>query len=309
MNKIVSRFLLLMMMVGMAPTIQAQTNAADTSSHFFVLGDWGKKGKPKQKAVAQAMINWANQAAPRFIALAGDNFYTFGVGSTTDKHWKKSFENVYAPLTQQYDWLVALGNHDYMGNPQAELDYHSINPRWILPQRYYTKVIQLNNGQTVRLLFIDTSPFVRKYHSGIIVHHGISEQDTLAQKQWIDSSLAVAKEDWKIVIGHHPIYSCDKHGNTNDLAFGLKPLLEKHKVHLYLAGHSHNLQHSHVAGEFTHHVVSGGGSEATKVSPNEQTKFAIKSLGFINIIFRDNVLQWQFINEKGAVLYTGSRNK
>lgn len=41
----------------------------------------------------------------------------------------------------------------------------------------------------------------------------------------------------------------------------VEPLLQKYGVQLYLAGHDHDLEHIHVPGQLTHHIVSGAGSQ------------------------------------------------
>ena len=43
-------------------------------------------------------------------------------------------------------------------------------------------------------------------------------------------------------IGHYPIYSVGVNCDSNVLLALLQPLLEKHQVHMYVAGHDHNTQ-------------------------------------------------------------------
>ena len=60
----------------------------------------------------------------------------------------------------------------------------------------------------------------------------------------INSVLTNSTETWKIVIGHHPIYSGGfGHGNKEELINQLKPILEKNKVQMYFCGHSHSSQY------------------------------------------------------------------
>lgn len=290
--------------VASVPNTQSSSNF-----NFFVIGDWGKKGSEYQTAVAKTMVAQSKLWSPAFIVSTGDNFYLWGVDDVYDKHWQKSFEQPYEPLSKDLDWYIALGNHDYMGQVQAQLDYTKINPRWKLPQRYYYKVFTTKDGQSVRMIFIDTSPFVASYHTGFIRHHGIRNQDTTLQKKWLDETLAASTEDWRIVIGHHPIYSCDKHGDTKELHADVKKLLEKYKVHAYINGHSHNLQYSHRMGEFTHHIVSGAGAEAISVKPKNVTLFAKKALGFASLSIDKDSLKTTFLDVNGAIMYQKSRGK
>ncbi len=48
--------------------------------------------------------------------------------------------------------------------------------------------------------------------------------------------------DFLFVLGHYPIYSIGESGNTQCLIDRLNPLLHKHNVTAYIAGHDHNLQ-------------------------------------------------------------------
>src|SRR5271154_3435960 len=97
--------------------------------NFGIIGDWGRYGRPDQMAVAQQMGLTCAKANASFVISVGDNFYEDGVRSALDLHWTQSFENVYAAKSLQVPWYVALGNHDYRGSVDAQLDYAKTHPR------------------------------------------------------------------------------------------------------------------------------------------------------------------------------------
>src|SRR5664279_3946508 len=108
---------------------------------FSVLGDWGWNGKRNQTEVARIM---ANKGVGSFIISAGDNFQIAGVRSVQDPLWMLNFENVFSDPELECTWCVALGNHDYKGNVQAEIDYSKISSRWNMPARYYAVHKKIN---------------------------------------------------------------------------------------------------------------------------------------------------------------------
>jgi hypothetical protein len=103
---------------------------------FIALDDWGRNGEYNQHSVAGQMAVAARALDVQFILALGDNFYPSGVRSTADPQWRASFEDVYSAHALNVDWYVVLGNHDYKGNPQAEVDYSRVSRRWRMPARY-----------------------------------------------------------------------------------------------------------------------------------------------------------------------------
>ena len=97
--------------------------------------------------------------------------------------WETSFEKVYSGIGLQKDWLVALGNHDCQGNPKAQIDYSIKSPRWKMPSRYFTSVKVIDEMTSVRLVFIDSNPFVKEYLQNPKAYSDIAIQDT--QKQLV----------------------------------------------------------------------------------------------------------------------------
>jgi tartrate-resistant acid phosphatase type 5 len=288
-----------------------KTSSPKHTFHFFVMGDWGRRGKISQWAVARQLIAYAQKSPPICIITTGDNFYQQGVRSVTDPHWKESFTDIYKDLTRTVDWYPVLGNHDYQGhaNPQAQIDYQRVNPRWHMPNYYYTMVATTPDSQRVRFLFIDTNPFYTLYyHVGSYPY--LIKQDTARQRRWIDSTLANAKEEWKIVVGHHPVYSAGgEHGITPELINMLKPMFEKYKVQAYLCGHEHNLQHLQPTGSYTDYIVSGGGGDVTSAGRITATKFGKAVPGFADITIRNDSLWLQFIDKDGRIIYNYARRR
>lgn len=266
---------------------------------FYVIGDWGRKGKYHQRKVAEAMNKCATIAKPELIVSTGDNFYTFGVKSTKDKLWKKSYEDIYnGDAIKSVDWYPVLGNHDHYGNENAEIEYSTINPHWKMPSAYYS--IQLNGSNTsVSFVFTNTEP---------LAHY--NNPETEAQWKWVDSCLANSSATWKFAVGHHPVYSSNPmHGNTPALIDKLKPLLEKYHAQAYFAGHDHDLQHQQPKGSFVDYFVSGAGSELRPSATYEHTKFAQSTAGFALIALTADKMFFYFIDEDGNVVYQYSRSR
>src|SRR5436190_4579364 len=93
---------------------------------FLATGDWGMNGDHFQYQVATAMGPWAERIGSQFVVAVGDNFYDAGVQSVSDPHWKHSYEDVYAAASLQTPWYAILGNHDYGGSVQAQIDYSKV---------------------------------------------------------------------------------------------------------------------------------------------------------------------------------------
>lgn len=276
---------------------------------FMVFGDWGRNGEDKQKEVANELGIVAKKFNPEFIVSTGDNFYPSGVASTRDHSWIASFEDIYTAHSLQGDWFVVLGNHDYRGNPQAEVDYTAVDRRWNMPARYYSKTYFINDDTTqgILLVFIDTTPFLSEYYIGD--KHHVQGQDTAAQRIWIEKTLSEAPANikWKLVFGHHPVYTGGgrmKAVETGEMKKLFKPIFEKYHVNAYICGHDHNLQYIKPPG-FTHYLVSGAGSELSKtiVHP-EGGVFARAENGFMDFSVYSNRLEVNVISWLGEKLFT-----
>ncbi|HEY4965221.1 MAG TPA: tartrate-resistant acid phosphatase type 5 family protein [Puia sp.] len=276
---------------------------------FIVFGDWGRNGEDNQREVAREMGIVAKKFKPEFIVSTGDNIYPNGVRSTRDHNWIASFEDIYTDQSLQTDWWVVLGNHDYRGDPQAEIDYSAVDRRWNMPARYYSKTFFIGEDSTngVLLIFIDTTPFLSESYIGD--KHQVRGQDTAGQRIWLEKTLAEAPANikWKMVFGHHPIYTGGgrmKAKETVEMKNLFKPIFEKYHVNAYICGHDHNLQYIKPPG-FTHYFVSGAGAELsnTVVHP-EGGVYARAINGFMNFSVYGEEMQVHLISLTGEKLFS-----
>jgi tartrate-resistant acid phosphatase type 5 len=281
-----------------------QQEAIQKPSVFFVLGDWGKRGIPNQQVVANQMNEWAAIENPDFIITTGDNFYDVGVADVNDSHWTESFEQVYkGSRIKSKTWYATLGNHDYVTNPQAEVDYSIKNTRWQLPSYYYQKIISLGSGAKLRLIFMDTSPFEKSYYHSSFADN-IKKQDTVKQKRWLDSLTSLTDATWKVVIGHHHIYTGGVRKNDpNSVRNSIEPILIKNKVDVYFCGHEHDLQHMKDNAKPTHYFLSGAGADLRPTGSIPQTLFAQSIQGFMSVTVKQSSLHVKVISYKGDVIY------
>lgn len=279
------------------------------SANFLVLGDFGRNGEFHQKEVATQMAKTASTIDADFVVTVGDNFYPNGVGSIQDPQWKRSFEDIYHQHSLHEDWHISLGNHDYKGNIQAQIDYSKVSRRWKLPSNYYKEIITLEDGSKALLLFVDTSPFIKSYYSkGNEIEENVKKQDTVAQKKWITNNLKNSDSafKWKIVVGHHPMYSGGKRKNdkdTKDLEKLFTPIFEEYKVDAYLCGHEHDLQVIKPKNRHTVQFLSGTGCDVRPTGITEGTLFAVSEPGFMTFSITPQLILTQLVDTNGKILF------
>lgn len=203
------------------------------------------------------------------IVLVGDNFYQCGVSSIQDPQWSKITEH-FGPAGVPI--FPVLGNHDYGDpgpdraksalcslfptDPMAEIHATGTVPGWFFPSENY--VVRTPSAD---LLMMDTEPVAMNFDRPFL-GSGTSTSVT----EWLRQRLHQSATPWRIVVGHHTIYSSGVHGRTNGFdqrnMRRLLPLLQKEHVDLYICGHDHDLE---LLGDLHHRrgplfLVSGAGS-------------------------------------------------
>ena len=284
----------------------APAEADAKTLNFVLIGDWGRNGHDEQREVGVQMGKMAAAFGSQYTVSVGDNFYEDGVTAVDDPQWQSSFEEIYTAPSLQSPWKIILGNHDYRGDVQAQLDYSHTSHRWRLPARYYTETVTLPDGATAAFYYLDTSPFIKKY-VGSKVH--IEGQDSQAQLDWLDAQLGASKAHWNIVIGHHPIYTAldDSDGSDHDqpdLIARLNPILQKHAVPVYICGHDHLLQSVQMDG--ITYVVTGAGSQTYTPRAAIRGGFASGAHGFMTVKLSGKSFDYALVDVTGKALFSQS---
>lgn len=274
------------------------------SISFIAIGDWGRNGDPHQVSVAEQMSAWAMNNQAKFVLSLGDNMYESGVTSTDDPQWKTSFEDVYTSEYLQVPWYAALGNHDYEGNVQAQIDYSNVSSRWKMPARYYSFTMKLDDSVTVLFVVLDTNPICKSdAENKSEALKEISKINNSLQLQWLDSTLSNTPAKWKFVSGHHTAISGGYHGGVQEMQEQVMPIFEKNKIDAYFCGHDHDMEY--LVENKINYFVSGAGSTTRDCENTEFTKFYVtKTSGFLGINLSSNQMKATFIDENGTVLYT-----
>ena len=307
---------LVIILAAAVMTVFGQTPAdwakLEKSVNFYVANDLGRNGYYDQKPIAELMGRMAETVGIECVAAPGDVHHFEGVRSTQDPLWMTNYELIYSHPELMLDWFPTCGNHEYRGNTQAVLDYSGVSARWNMPVKYYTKVLE-DDGVTVRLVFIDTTPLIDKYRKDTEKYPDAGKEDMDKQLAWLDQTLAQANEDWVIVLGHHPVYAyTDKSDKERaDMQKRLNPILLKHKnVAMYICGHIHNFQHIRKPGTDIDYVVNTSGSLSREnVQPVDGTQFCSGVSGFSLVCADKQTLSLHLIDKDGKVVYTVNHTK
>lgn len=274
-------------------------NITRTKLQFIVIGDWGEKGNFYQKDVASAIEKIMRERKIDFILTTGDNFYPNGVENISDSHFKKSFEEIYS-FAQETPWYISLGNHDYYGNIQALIDYQKSNKNWILPSTYYSLIANVADTDAL-FLITDTNEFIKI--AGFPYRTYIDSNLNQIQIKWMNDTLSQSLYGWKIVAGHHPIFSGGDHGDTEVLKKDFLDIMESNQVDIYFSGHDHDLQYLRHPDYRTHFFISGAGSKVRKLKNNPNTVFAKSEAGFILTTLENKTATIEFVNSSGIEIY------
>lgn len=278
---------------------------------FLIASDLGRNGYYDQKPIAEIMGEVAAVADPAFIAAIGDIHHFMGVQSVQDPLWLTNYEWIYKHPELMIPWYPILGNHEYEGNTDAVLNYSNISRRWQMPSRYYSISQSISKIVEVLILFIDTPPLIDKYRNDSKRYVDAGKQSMERQLVWIDSTLGDSKAKWKIVLGHHPVYSgtTKVESEREDMQKRLQPLLDRHKVDISFSGHIHTFQHIKVSGSSVDYFVNSSASLSRDVINSEYQLYASPESGFSLCTVKENELVISFVNKEGKIIYQYSRKK
>jgi len=193
------------------------------SVNFFTFGDWGV-GNENQKAVADQTKKICAKYRCDFGLTLGDNFYYWGISSVNDNRWQTLYRDMYGDL--KVPFFAVLGNHDWLGNAQTQIEFSKKDPYWKMPANVYTIVAPESGPPLLEIFVLASDRFNREGEA------------------WLKKSIEVSKAPWKILAFHHPILSNTTAREPDQKKMGpkLKPIVCK-KIDLILSGHDHIFSH------------------------------------------------------------------
>ncbi|MDE2510082.1 MAG: metallophosphoesterase, partial [Elusimicrobia bacterium] len=157
---------------------------------------------------------------------------------------------------------------------------------------------------------LDTTVFL-PHHQKHAYASDFPEAERLGREQlaWLDKALGESRADHIVVYGHHPLYvSTDEEQKVEEAArlrALLEPILMKHGVKLYLAGHRHHYERSVPVGGVTH-VISGSGGQLSGGDgdrhPSGVAAKVVQKRHFLMLAARPDGLHVTALDKRGAVL-------
>jgi tartrate-resistant acid phosphatase type 5 len=298
--------------------------AVSEDLHFLAMGDWGGSAHSPYTTsaevnTAKGMNKVAGSLGAKFALALGDNFYDHGLDSVDSDRFDKTFEQCFDGSNLQasngFTFHVVAGNHDHLGNVQAQIDYSSKSERWSFPSQYYSFSETAPDGATVDIVLFDTVQL-----SGISDHENFVKGSELpgpldatvagAQLDWLEKTLSASTADYLIVGGHYPVYSIAEHGPTKQLQPDKFPYFRDNRISAYLCGHDHNQQFIDVGDGIQYHVIGSahlGDSSTSHMSTisKDQLKFhAHDGGGFSTISVNKQGMVIKHLDASGNVVYT-----
>lgn len=265
------------------------------SLFFMNIGDMGEKGNNKT-AVAAAMnavgewFNW-----PEFITTNGDNFYPPDtISSSGDSDWVDNFSDVYDLPFLAVPFYASLGNHDYNDNSvSALLAHHGSADGWNLTNNYYSITFPASSSSPLIEYFVLDTEMIDDRDSGY-----------LDQLDWLESALQTSDARWKIVSGHHPVYSYGQHGDTTNVKNDVGPLLRSFGADVYISGHDHDKQIIQKAGDPVTYIVNGTASRTRSTTQGADSLFAADTPGLAAVQVVGDNLRLQFYDSDAQLEHT-----
>jgi tartrate-resistant acid phosphatase type 5 len=300
---------------GLASSLPVDPSGAEV----FMVGDWGyDDDHTAQSKVAAGMRQYAKDSMrhPQALLMLGDNWYGALDGGVHSTRWQTQFEEMYPADIFACPVDAIAGNHDYQRWPDskiaAELEYARTGKtkagptRWKMPSLWYRFEFPANKPLITFLALDSNMPFANG-----AVGNGrsftLTAQQQADQLAWLETELRRPRATpFLAVMAHHPIYSDGMHGDHPVLVQDWEPLFRKYKVHIYLAGHDHDLQHLEFEGHPTSFFLSGGGGADLynlKIDPSKRGPYAQKVYGFSHLSVTREQMTLRHLDGNGRTLH------
>ena len=219
--------------------------------------------------VSNAMTKWCEQESCAFALMLGDNIYPDGATGEDDDA-QRLYDILIEPFarlglgTNGFRIYAALGNHDWRtsrAGARVQAAFMETTPPFYMDGWFYR--VQPPGGRgRIEIFVLDTQlllgtveiPKVRIGEDGVPVEDADettgrpewTRPQTEAERgmaAWLEDALRDSRADWKVVIGHHPLWSAvgGKHAESAALREMILPALCRY-ADAYFAGHEHTLE-------------------------------------------------------------------
>lgn len=247
---------------------------AKSTAHILVTADTGS-GNAEQFANGKQMAAIHRQRPVDFVILGGDNIYPDGNLAEVEAKFTKP----YAPLLLAgVPFHAVLGNHDIRtgnGEPQIAYKPFGMKGRWYKIRQGPVEFFMLDTNMNAPWQF---------------------------QMPWLKKALANSTAPWKVVVGHHPIYSAGLYGDNPNAIARLTPVFAKYGVQLYINGHEHNYERTESINGTTYLITGGGGAYLRPILANGRSAKVSSSYSFVELSVTDKTLRIDAWSNKGKSL-------
>ncbi len=299
---------------------------------FAVIGDSGTGGQ-HQYRIAEQMVAWHERLPYDLVLMLGDNIYggLFGIGGGNQDDFAKKFDRPYAELLARgVIFRAALGNHDAReaGGRDLIAAYNRFHIEG--PQGYYSftagEWVPAAGAAALNSKKQGVAPLVEFFVLNTMrLEKNKQDPEQLA---WLEQALSRSRARWRIVYGHHPLYSTGKrHGGDAGLRRKVEPLLvgentradpgtkaggqpetSAPRVQVVLAGHDHIYQRFHPQGGVVYFVCGSSGKLRRGNAGPSPLVAAVEDQQRVFMLWEATVeeLRFRAINEQGQAFDCGA---
>ena len=260
---------------------------SEETNIFCFVGDAGEVN-----AIQSVVVSALTNSECTTLWHLGD-ITQLGVRSINDPELYESFLNPFKPfLDTGIPFYLAVGNHDYKGDPKVYLEVAKQYPSIHHPNNFYTKKF----GELC-FFILDTTIFDKLYY----FHKRGS------QIRWLKEEVDRLKNQCKfsIALAHHPLFSSGDRDRANpQLAIFLENYVFG-TFDIYVTGHNHVLadEGDH---KKTRQLISATGALPGGSPVKVQSgKFNIETPGYLKMVITNNTARYSFISaERNEILWS-----
>ena len=260
---------------------------SEETNIFCFVGDAGEVN-----AIQSVVVSALTNSECTTLWHLGD-ITQLGVRSINDPELYESFLNPFKPfLDTGIPFYLAVGNHDYKGDPKVYLEVAKQYPSIHHPNNFYTKKLR-----ELCFFILDTTIFDKLYY----FHKRGS------QIRWLKEEVDRLKNQCKfsIALAHHPLFSSGDRDRANpQLAIFLENYVFG-TFDIYVTGHNHVLADEGDHKKTRQLISATGALPGGSPIKVQSGKFNIETPGYLKMVITNNTARYSFISaESNEILWS-----